>query len=150
MQYKIIQQTELSCRIIDVEIRQNAGDGSEFAVYKLGDYNNGRFICSHAARLYAYNRLLNDWKTQKRYTVKQCVIQFQDKMCHRFNWDDLEKKQCTWEQCCKIQKDKEGKPIEVNHAIIYTNINNKVRPTINEILNRDYIEVNSPLLQFYD
>lgn len=149
MQYKVIRQTELSCRIIGVEKHRNSGDDSEFVVYKLGDYN-GHFICSQTARLFAYDRYLNDLKTQKGYKVIRSVIQFQDKMCHRFSWDDLEKKLCTWEQCGKIQKDKEGKPIEVNHAVVYTNINNKVRPTINEILNRDYIEVNSPLLQFYD
>lgn len=149
MQCKIIRQLELFCRITDVTIRQNDGDNSEFVVYKLCDYSD-RFICSHTERINAYNRLLNDWKTQKKYTVIRSVIQFQEKMCHRFSWDDFERKLCTWEQCGKIQKDKEGKPIEVNHAIIYTNINNKVRPTINEILNRDYIEVNSPLLRFYD
>lgn len=148
MQYKVIRQTELSCRIIGVEKHWNAGDGAEFVVYKLGDHN-GQFICSHTARLSAYDRYLNDLITQKGYKVIRSVIQFQDKMCHRFSWDDFERKLCTWEQCGKIQKDKEGKPIEVNHAIIYTNINNK-RPTVNEILNRDYIEINSPLLQFYD
>ena len=49
----------------------------------------------------------------------------------------------------EIQRDKEGKPITFNQIVVFANLDNKNRFTINEVLNKEYIEVNSPIVQNY-
>jgi len=68
---------------------------------------------------------------------------------HIFSWDDVDRGLCSKEHVGEIQRDTEGIPIPFKQIVIYSNINNKLRPTINEILDKEYIEINSPYIQNY-
>jgi len=61
---------------------------------------------------------------------------------HIFSWDDIDRGLCSKEHVGEIQRDTEGIPIPFKQIVIYSNINNKLRPTINEILDKEYIEIN--------
>ena len=149
MRYDIAQKMIRYCRIIDVKLQTNRAEDSKFVVSKLGDYYNSEFLCSHCTSERNYNSLFNNMQNQKRYTIDRCVVRLHINVYHIFSWDDIDRGLCSKEHVGEIQRDTEGIPIPFKQIVIYSNINNKLRPTINEILDKEYIEINSPYIQNY-
>ena len=149
MKYDIAQKMIRYCRIIDVKLQTNRVEGSKFVVYKLGDYYNSEFLCSHCTSERNYNSLVDNMRNQKRYTIDRCVVRLHIIVYHLFSWDDVDRGFCSKEHIGEIQRDTKGIPIPFKQIVIYSNINNKLRPTINEILDKEYIEINSPYIQNY-
>ena len=137
------------CRLIDVKIQTNRSNGSKFVVAKFGKYDNGEFLRSVIMNEHKYGFLLSEMQSRKYHTIERIALRPQNNVYHILTWDDVDRGICTMEHLDEIQRDKEGKPITFNQIVVFANLDNKNRFTINEVLNKEYIEVNSPIVQNY-
>lgn len=149
MKYHIIQKLIWPCRLIDVKIQTNRSNGSKFVVAKFGKYDNGEFLRSVIMNEHKYGFLLSEMQSRKYHTIERIALRPQNNVYHILTWDDVDRGICTMEHLDEIQRDKEGKPITFNQIVVFANLDNKNRFTINEVLNKEYIEVNSPIVQNY-
>lgn len=149
MQYHIVQIVKWSCRLIDVKLRTNRQNGSRFVVAKLGKYDTGEFLRSVIMNEGTFNALIKEMQIRKCHTIERIVIRPQNNVYHILTWDDIDRGICTREHLDEVQRDKEGKPILFNQIVVFANFDNLNRFTINEVLDKEYIEVNSPIVQNY-
>ena len=149
MQYNIVQIVKWPCRLIDVKLRTNRQNGSKFVVAKLGKYNTGEFLRSVILNEGTYNALISEMQIRKYHTIERIAIRPQDNVYHILTWDDVDRGICTREHLDEVQRDKEGKPIPFNQIVVFANLDNLNRFTINEVLDKEYIEINSPIVQNY-
>ncbi len=149
MQYNIIQKLTWPCRIIDVQLQTTRSNGSKFVVAKLGKYDDGEFLRSVIMNEQTYDFLLSEMQIRKYHTIERVVIQPLINVYHILQWDDIDRRICTREHLCEVQRDNEGKPIPFNQIVVFANLDNKNRFTVNEILDKEYIEVNSLIVQNY-
>ena len=149
MQYNIIQKLTWPCRIIDVQLQTTRSNGSKFVVAKLGKYDDGEFLRSVIMNEHTYDFLLSEMQIRKYYTIERVVIRPLINVYHILQWDDIDRRICTREHLDEVQRDNEGKPIPFNQIVVFVNLDNKNRFTINEVLDKEYIEVNSPIVQNY-
>lgn len=147
MQYCIIQKLIWSCRLIDVKLRTNRQNGSKFVVAKLGKYDTGEFLRSVIMNEHTYDFLFSEMQIRKCHTIERVVLRPQNNVYHILTWDDVDRGICTREHLDEVQRDKEGKPIPFNQIVVFANLDNMNRFTINEVLDKEYIEVNSPTVQ---
>lgn len=149
MQYIIVQIVKWPCRLIDVKLRTNRQNGSKFVVAKLGKYDTGEFLRSVILNEGTYNALISEMQIRKYHTIERIAIRPQNNVYHILTWDDVDRGICTREHLDEVQRDKEGKPIPFNQIEVFANFDNLNRFTINEVLDKEYIEVNSPIVQNY-
>lgn len=149
MQYNIVQIVKWPCRLIDVKLRTNRQNGSKFVVAKLGKYDTGEFLRSVILNEGTYNALISEMQIRKYHTIERIAIRPQNNVYHILTWDDVDRGICTREHLDEVQRDKEGKPIPFNLIVVFANFDNLNRFTINEVLDKEYIEVNSPIVQNY-
>ena len=149
MQYNIVQIVKWPCRLIDVKLRINKQNGSKFVVAKLGKYDTGEFLRSVIMNEHTYESLLSEMQIRKYHTIERIALRPQNNVYHILTWDDVDRGICTREHLDEVQRDKEGKPIPFNQIVVFANLDNMNRFTINEVLDKEYIEVNSPIVQNY-
>ena len=149
MQYNIVQIVKWPCRLIDVKLRINKQNGSKFVVAKLGKYDTGEFLRSVIMNEHTYESLLSEMQIRKYHTIERIALRPQNNVYHILTWDDVDRGICTREHLDEVQRDKEGKPIPFNQIVVFANLENMNRFTINEVLDKEYIEVNSPIVQNY-
>ena len=149
MKYEIVQKLVWPCRLIDVKLRTNRQNGSKFVVAKLGKYDTGEFLRSVILNEGTYNALISEMQIRKYHTIERIALRPQNNVYHILTWDDVDRGICTREHLDEIQRDKEGKPIPFNQIVVFANLDNLNRFTINEVLDKEYIEVNSPIVQNY-
>jgi len=150
MIYKIAQNLRWSCRVTDVKLKTNRANGSKFVVAKLGKYDTGEFLRSIIFfREAIYGQLVSEIQTKKRHTIERIVIRPHNNVYHILQWDDVDRGICTREHLDEVQRDNEGKPIPFNQIVIYANLDNKNLFTVDKVLDKEYIEVNSPIVQSY-
>jgi hypothetical protein len=149
MQYRIIQKLIWPCRLIDVQLRTNRSNGSKFVIAKLGKYDTGEFLRSVIMNEHTHNFLLSEMQVQKYHTIERIAIRPQNSVYHILQWDDIDRGICTREHLDEVQRDDKGKPILFNQIIIFANLDNINRFTVNEVLDKEYIEFNSPIVQNY-
>ena len=147
MKYEIVQKLVWPCRLIDVKLRTNRQNGSKFVVAKLGTYDTGEFLRSVILNEGTYNALISEMQIRKYHTIERIALRPQNNVYHILTWDDVDRGICTREHLDEIQRDKEGKPISFNQIVVFANLDNLNRFTINEVLDKEYIEVNSPIVQ---
>lgn len=148
MDYRVLEQVKLPCRIIDVQLKSNSLDGAKFVLVKLGDYLDGKFIrtviLSGEDR---YEYFLNDMYHKKRHTINKLKIKLSSKAYRKLTWDDVYKGICTRDHLFEVERDSKGKPVIYEETTVYANTDGGYNPTIFDILSREYVEVNSPLAQ---
>ena len=149
MQYQIVQIVKWPCRVIDVKLRTNRANGSCFVVAKLGKFDTGEFLRSVTKKEGSYNYLVNEQKYQKYHIIDRVVIRPQNSVYHKQTWDDVDRGICTREHIDEVQRDNEGKPIIFKEIVIFANPDINNRFTIDKVLNEEFIEVNSPVVQNY-
>ena len=149
MKYEIVQKLVWPCRLIDVKLRTNRQNGSKFVVAKLGKYNTGEFLRSVILNEGTYNALISEMQIRKYHTIERIAIRPQNNVYHILTWDDVDRGICTRENLDEVQRDDEGKPIPFNQIVVFANLDNLKRFTINEVLDKEYIEINSPIVQNY-
>ena len=149
MKYQIIHRLIWDCRLIDVQLRTNRSHLSKFVVAKLGKYDTGEFLRSVNLHERSYNALLSEMQVRKYHTIERIVIRPQNNVYHILTWDDVDRGICTREHLNEVQRDNEDKPVMFNQIIIFANLDKLNRFTINEILDKEYIEINSPIVQNY-
>ena len=149
MKYELVQILIWPCRLIDVKLRTNRQNGSRFVVAKLGKYDTGEFLRSVILNEGTYNALISEMQIRKYHTIERIAIRPQNNVYHILTWDDIDRGICTREHLDEVQRDKEGKPILFNQIVVFANFDNLNRFTINEVLDKEYIEVNSPIVQNY-
>ncbi|MBO5632541.1 MAG: hypothetical protein J5965_26095 [Aeriscardovia sp.] len=150
MQYNIIKKIKLPCRVVDVQLRATRSNGAKFVVAKLGKYDTGEFLRSIIFfREAIYGQLVSEIQTKKRHTIERIVIRPHNNVYHILQWDDDDRGICTREHLDEVQRDNEGKPIPFNQIVIYANLDNKNLFTVDKVLDKEYIEVNSPIVQSY-
>ena len=149
MQYHIVQIVKWPCRLIDVKLRTNRQNGSRFVVAKLGKYDTGEFLRSVILNEGTYNALISEMQIRKYHTIERIAIRPQNNVYHILTWDDVDRGICTRENLDEVQRDDEGKPIPFNQIVVFANLDNLKRFTINEVLDKEYIEINSPIVQNY-
>ena len=149
MQYHIVQIVKWPCRLIDVKLRTNRQNGSRFVVAKLGKYDTGEFLRSVILNEGTYNALISEMQIRKYHTIERIAIRPQSNVYHILTWDDVDRGICTRENLDEVQRDDEGKPIPFNQIVVFANLDNLKRFTINEVLDKEYIEINSPIVQNY-
>ena len=149
MQYSIIQKLIWPCRLIDVQLQTTRSNGFKFVVAKLGKYNTGEFLRSVLLHEGTYNALISEMHTRQFHTIERIVIRPYNNVYHILQWDDIDRRICTREHIDEVQRDKEGNPISFNQIVIFANLDNNNRFTIDEVLDREYIEVNSPIVHNY-
>lgn len=149
MKYQIIQKLVCPCRLIDVQLRTNRSNSSKFVVAKLGKYDTGEFLRSVILNEGTYNALISEMQIRKYHTIERIAIRPQNNVYHILTWDDVDRGICTREHLDEVQRDKEGKPIPFNQIVVFANLDNLNRFTINEVLDKEYIEINSPIVQNY-
>ena len=149
MQYSIIQKLIWPCRLIDVQLQTTRSNGFKFVVAKLGKYNTGEFLRSVLLHEGTYNALISEMHTRQFHTIERIVIRPQNNVYHILQWDDVDRGICTREHLDEVQRDNEGKPIPFNQIVIYANLDNKNLFTVDKVLDKEYIEVNSPIVQSY-
>jgi len=149
MQYSIIQKLIWPCRLIDVQLQTTRSNGFKFVVAKLGKYNTGEFLRSVLLHEATYNVLMSEMHTRQFHTIERTVIRPQNNVYHILQWDDIDRRICIREHLNEVQRDNEGKPIPFNQIVVFANLDNINRFTIDEVLDKEYIEVNSPIVQNY-
>lgn len=149
MQYQIVQNLKWLCRVIDVNLRKNRSNGSNFVVAKLGKYDTGEFLRSVILREATYNYIFSEKQKKKCHTIERITIRPQNNVYHILTWDDVDRGICTREHIDEVQRDKDGNPIVFNQIVVYANLDKQNRFAINEVLDKEYIEVNSPFVQNY-
>lgn len=149
MIYKIAQNLKWPCRVIDVKLKTNRANGSKFVVAKLGKYDTDEFLRSVIMNEHKYDFLLSEMKIRKYHTIERITLRPQNNVYHILQWDDIDRGTCTREHIDEIQRDNEGKPILFNQIVVFANLDNTNRFTVNEVLDKEYIEVNSPIVQSY-
>ena len=146
MQYEIIQRLTLPCRIIEVQQKTNRQDGSQFIVFKLGEYVSGHFICSIITSKYRYDSLNIDMRNKQRHTIDKVAIKPQNNVYRILTWDDVDRGKCTRNHISEVERGQDGVPILYEQIVVYVNKDGKGRPTIDSVLSNDYIEENSPFV----
>lgn len=149
MQYNIIQKIKLPCRVIDVKLRTNRRNGFKFVVAKLGKCDTGEFLRSVIMNEHTYDFLQSEMSIRKRHTIERIVIRPQNNVYHILQWDNVDRGICTREHIDEVQRDNEGKPILFNQIVVFANLDNMDLFTANEVVDKEYIEVNSPIIQNY-
>lgn len=149
MKYELVQILIWPCRLIDVKLRTNRQNGSRFVVAKLGKYDTGEFLRSVILNEGTYNALISEMQIRKYHTIERIAIRPQNNVYHILTWDDVDRGICTRENLDEVQRDDEGKPIPFNQIVVFANLDNLKRFTINEVLDKEYIEINSPIVQNY-
>lgn len=149
MQYSIIQKLIWPCRLIDVQLQTTRSNGFKFVVAKLGKYDTGEFLRSVLLHEATYNALMSEMHTRQFHTIERTVIRPQNNVYHILQWDDIDRRICIREHLNEVQRDNEGKPIPFNQIVVFANLDNINRFTIDEVLDKEYIEVNSPIVQNY-
>ena len=102
-----------------------------------------------ATEPHTYDFLQSEMSIRKRHTIERIVIRPQNNVYHILQWDDVDRGICTREHIDEGQRDNEGKPIPFNQIVVFANLDNINRFTIDEVLDKEYIEVNSPIVQNY-
>jgi len=149
MKYQIIQKLVYPCRLIDVKLRTNRQNNSKFVVAKLGRYDTGEFLRSVILNEGTYNTLISEMQIRKYHTIERIALRPQNNVYHILTWDDVDRGICTRENLNEVQRNNEGKPISFNQIVVFANLDNINRFTVNEVLDKEYIEVNSPIVQNY-
>lgn len=149
MQYHIVQIVKWPCRLIDVKLRTNRQNNSKFVVAKLGRYDTGEFLRSVILNEGTYNTLISEMQIRKYHTIERIALRPQKNVYHILTWDDVDRGICTRENLNEVQRNNEGKPISFNQIVVFANLDNINRFTVNEVLDKEYIEVNSPIVQNY-
>lgn len=147
MQYKIVQKLIWPCRLIDVQLRTARSNGFKFVVAKLGKYDTGEFLRSIIMNEHTYDLLQSEMSIRKRHTIERIVIRPKNSVYHILTWDDVDKGICTREHIDEVQRDKESNPIPFNQIVVFANLDNKNRFTIDDVLDKEYLEANSPTVQ---
>lgn len=147
MKYEIIQKLRWSCRVIDVKLKKNRSDESKFVVVKFGKYDNGEFLRSVILNKFTYDGVLHELQTKTRHTIERVAIRPQNNVYHILQWDDVDRGICTREHIYEVQRDDEGIPMMFNQIVVYANLDGKNHFTIDNVLDKEYIDVNSPLAQ---
>lgn len=149
MQYEIIQTQKCKCRVLGFELKKNHYNNSDFLVAMLGKYDTGDFLCSVISNkaISMQNELQTSINKKTPYTIDRIAIKPYNCVYHKLTWDDVRKKVCDYKHVGEIQRDFEGNPILWKQIVVYTNINGCNFPNVNEILDKEYIEVNSPFVQ---
>jgi len=149
MNFRIVQKLTLYCRIIDVKMKTNHSTRSKFVVAKLAKVDTGEFLCSYIAHERTFSSFEYDMQSGKMYTIDRIALQPNNPVYHIYTWDDVEKGVCSREHLYEVQRDKDGKPIQFSTIVIYTNFNKSTFPSIYEVLDKEYIDVSSPLVHQY-
>lgn len=149
MYYDVIQKQKLYCRVIDVRLLQNRINGSNFVVAKLGKYASGEFLRSVILHEATYSHIVSELQIKKYHSIERVAIRPQNNVYHILQWDDVDRGICAREHVDEVQRDKEGKPIKFNQIVVFANLDNLNCFTVNEVLDKEYIEVNSPFVQNY-
>lgn len=149
MKYDIVQKLIWYCRLIDVQLKTNSSNGSKFVIAKIGKYETGEFLRSFILSEDTYNDLISAMQRRKRYTIERVAIRPYNNVYHILTWDDIDRGICTREHLYEVQRDTEGKPIIFNQIVVFAHLDNMNRFSINETLDKEYIEVNSPLVHNY-
>lgn len=149
MKYETVQKIVWPCRLIDVKLRTNRRNGFKFVVAKLGKCDTGEFLRSVIMNEHTYDFLQSEMSIRKRHTIERIVIRPHNNVYHILQWDDVDRGICTREHLDEVQRDNEGKPIPFNQIVIYANLDNKNLFTVDKVLDKEYIEVNSPIVQSY-
>ena len=149
MKYETVQKIVWPCRLIDVKLRTNRWNGFKFVVAKLGKCDTGEFLRSVIMNEHTYDFLQSEMSIRKRHTIERIVIRPQNNVYHILQWDDVDRGICTREHIDEVQRDNEGKPILFNQIVVFANLDNMDLFTANEVVDKEYIEVNSPIIQNY-
>ena len=149
MQYTITQKLKWPCRLINVTLRTNRSNGSKFVVAKLGKYENGEFLRSVLLHESSYNELLSDMRINKQHVIDRLVIRPRNNVYHILTWDDVDREICMREHINEIQRNSEGIPVIYNQFVIFANVDGVNNPGVDDVLQKEYIEVNSPIVQNY-
>ena len=149
MQYQIVQKLRWPCYVIDVKLRSNRANGSNFVVAKLGKYDTGEFLRSVILHEATYSHIVSELQTKKCHFIERVAIRPQNNVYHILQWDDVDRGICTREHLYEVQRDNKGDPMMFNQIVIFANLDNLNRFTINAVLDKEYIEVNSPIVQTY-
>ena len=149
MKCEIVQKLTWYCRVIDVKTRTNRANGSNFVVAKFGKYDTGEFLRSVILREATYSKIVSEIQTRKYHTIERVAIRPQNNVYHILQWDDVDRGICTREHLYEVPRNNEGAPMMFNQFVVYANLDNKNRFTINKVLDEEYVEVNSPIVQNY-
>ena len=149
MQYDVVQKTKCLCRIIDVKLITARRCNFKFVVVKLGKYDTGELLRSLILYEHVYKYMISEMQSRKCHTIDRIAITPHNSVYHILTWDDVDKGICVREHVDEVQKDKDGNPIKYNKIVVYANLDNQNRFTIDEVLDKEYIEVNSSIVQNY-
>lgn len=149
MDFRIAQKLTWNCRILDVKMKTNRSNGSKFVVAKLAKADTGEFICSIIAHELSFSSFEKDMQSGRLHTIDRIALQPQNPVYHIYTWDDVEKGVCSREHFNEVQRDKEGKPIQFSKIVIYANFDKSTFPSIYEVLDKEFVDVNSPLVHQY-
>lgn len=149
MQYQVVQKLVWNCRAIDVRLQTNRQNGSKFVLVKLGKYEDGKFLCSVILNEGVFNSLIEEMRTKKLHTIERLAIRPQTNVYHILTWDDVDRKKCVRDNIGEVERNQEGTPIAYNQIVIFANIDGRCTRSLNvdDILSKEYIEVNSPYVQ---
>ena len=146
MDYSITQKLTWNCRLLSVIKKRNRKNNSRFIVAKYGKSDNGELLFSIIYDESAYDFLKMDMKSHSLHTVDRIAIQPNIPLYHIYTWDDVENELCSREHVGEVQRDDEGNPIKFSQIVVFANLDNKLRPTIQETLDKHYIAINSPIV----
>ena len=149
MNYEIVQKLTWNCRFIEVKRKNNRGNGSEFVLVKLGKYDTGDFLRSLILPVANYDKIYADFQKRGCHVIERFAIRPQNNVYHILQWDDIDRGVCSREKIGEVQRDSNGSPIAFSQIVIYANIDNQYRFSVDQVLEKEYIEVNSPLVQNY-
>lgn len=149
MDNSIAQKLIWNCRLLNVIKKRNCQNNSKFIVAKYGRYDNGEFLFSIIYDESAYDSLKKDMKSHSIHTVNRIAIRPNIPLYHIYTWDDVDNELCSREHVGEVQRDDEGKPIAFSQIVVFANLDNKLRPTIQETLDKCYIAINSPIVGQY-
>ena len=149
MQYHIVQNLKWPCRVIDVQLKKNPNNNSKFVIIKFGKYETAEFLRSVILPEDDYDYMVSEMQKRKYHTINRIAIRPENVVYHILTWDDVDRGICTREHIGEIQRDKDGNPIMFKLIVVFVNLDNLNRFTINEVLDKEYIEVNSPIVQNY-
>lgn len=149
MKYRIIKKSIWPCRFIDVKLRTNRQNGSKFVVAKLGKYDTGEFLRSLILNEGTYNAIISEMRIRKHHTIERVVLRPLNNVYHILTWDDVDREICTRKHLDEVQRDKEGAPIPFNQIVVFANLDSMNLFTVDEVVEKEYIEVNSPIVQNY-
>lgn len=141
MDYTILEDIEYPVSISSVELKSK-GDWSR-TIVKFKSLTTNEFACSMMYPSSLYNDFKKVMDSNKIHTFRQVTIQSVRKYYKKITWDDVERCKSLRNNLNEVFKYKD-KPIVLDKLTLLVDINGSSRPTIDEVIAKEYIDVDSP------